>query len=166
MLDGNDDISLNNSCDPDLNLLSEDIKFSLDTTYLLAGKLHNFLDNSVTDWFSILHLHIWSIKKNFENFKLFFPSLEIFFSVALFSEAWLDDLDNLTYELANYIIKHQSFVDTNFKSAIFKTDISDHFPICLFLPSPKAESESETTFIYKRIANTLELERNGNESRP
>ena len=27
-----------------------------------------------------------------------------------------------------------SFLDTNFKSAIFKTDISDHFPICLFLP--------------------------------
>ena len=40
-----------------------------------------------------------------------------------------------------------SFVDTNFKSAIFKTDISDHFPICLFLPSPKVKSESETTFI-------------------
>ena len=27
-----------------------------------------------------------------------------------------------------------SIVDTNFKSAIFKTDISDDFPICLFLP--------------------------------
>ena len=39
-----------------------------------------------------------------------------------------------------------SFVDTNFKSAIFKTDISDHFPIFLFLPSPKVKSESETTF--------------------
>ena len=51
-----------------------------------------------------------------------------------------------------------SFVDTNFKSVSFKTDISDHFPICLFLPSPKVKSESETTFIYKRIVNTLAIE--------
>ena len=51
-----------------------------------------------------------------------------------------------------------SFVDTNFKSAIFKTDISDHFPICLFFPSTKVKSESETTFIYKRIVNTLAIE--------
>ena len=29
-----------------------------------------------------------------------------------------------------------SFVDTDFKSAIFKTDISDHFPVCLLLPLP------------------------------
>ena len=50
-----------------------------------------------------------------------------------------------------------SFVDTNFKSAIFKTDISDHFPICLFLPSVKVKSESETTFIYKRIVNTFAI---------
>ena len=51
-----------------------------------------------------------------------------------------------------------SFVDTNFKSAIFKTDISDHFLICLFLPSTKVKSESETTFIYKRIVNTFAIE--------
>ena len=51
-----------------------------------------------------------------------------------------------------------SFLDTNFKSAISKTDISDHFPICLFLPSTKVKSESETTFIYKRIVNTLAIE--------
>ena len=47
---------------------------------------------------------------------------------------------------------------TNFKSAIFKTDISDHFPICLFLPSTKVKSESETTFIYERIVNTFAIE--------
>ena len=56
----------------------------------------------------------------------------------------------------DYILTN-SFVDTNFKSAIFKTDISDHFPICLFLPSPKVKKESETTFIYKRIVNTLSI---------
>ena len=44
-----------------------------------------------------------------------------------------------------------SFVDTDFKSTIFKTDISDHFPVCLLLPLPSiAKSEKETTFVYKR----------------
>ena len=51
----------------------------------------------------------------------------------------------------------KSFINTNSKSTIFKTDISDHFPICLFPPSPKVKSESETTFIYKRIVNTLAI---------
>ena len=51
-----------------------------------------------------------------------------------------------------------SFVDTNFKSAVFKTDISDHCPICFFLLLPKVKPESETTFIYERIVNTLAIE--------
>ena len=57
LFDDNGNILLDNSYDPDLNLFSENIK-NLDTTYLLPGKLHNFLDNSVTDWFLILHLNI------------------------------------------------------------------------------------------------------------
>ena len=66
----------------------------------------------------------------------------------------------VTMETATVIdqILTNSFVDTNFKSAIFKTDIFDHFPICLFLASPKVKSESETTFIYERIVNTLAIE--------
>ena len=51
-----------------------------------------------------------------------------------------------------------SFIDTNFKSAVIKSGFSDHFPICLFLPSSRAKSESGTTFIYKRLFNTLAIE--------
>ena len=51
----------------------------------------------------------------------------------------------------NYIHTN-SFVDTNFKPAIFKTDIFDHF-----LSSPKVKSERETTSIYIRIVNTLAI---------
>ena len=78
---------------------------------LLPGKLYNFLDNSVTDWFSILHLNIQSIKINSENFKLFLSSLGFSVSVTCFSEAWLDDFDNSTYELPNSISKHQARSD-------------------------------------------------------
>ena len=38
-------------------------------------------------------------------------SLEFSFSVICFSETWLDDLDNSTYELPNYISTHQARSD-------------------------------------------------------
>ena len=52
-LDDNGDILLDNSCDPGKSLFSKNIKI-LDKAYLLPGKLHKFLDYSVTDWFLIL----------------------------------------------------------------------------------------------------------------
>ena len=54
------------------------------------------------------------------------------------------------------------FGDTNFKTAVFKKDISDHFPICIFLSPMTEENENEVTFIYikgvlvvKRLKNLI-----------
>ena len=66
----NTDILLDDSCDPDVNFFNKKFQ-SLDTPYLMPGEFHNFLDNS-SDQFSVLHLNIRSIKKNFENFKNYF----------------------------------------------------------------------------------------------
>ena len=74
-MDDKTDILLDHSYDPGLNLIRENVK-NLDTMYLLPGNLHNFLNNSLTDWFPILHVNIRSIKKKFEKFKLFLSSLE------------------------------------------------------------------------------------------
>ena len=46
-----------------------------------------------------------------------------------------------------------SFIDRNFKTTIFKSDISDHFPIYFIIPSTKAKIENKTSFIFKRIFN-------------
>ena len=46
-----------------------------------------------------------------------------------------------------------SFTDRNFKTAIFKSDVSDHFSICFILPSTKPKTENKTSFIFKRIFN-------------
>ena len=46
-----------------------------------------------------------------------------------------------------------SFIDRNFKTAIFKSDISDHFPVCFIIPSTKPKIENKTSFIFKRIFN-------------
>ena len=51
------------------------------------------------------------LKKNFENFKLFLSSSEFSFSVICFSERSLDDLDNSTHKLSNYISKPQARSD-------------------------------------------------------
>ena len=58
----------------------------------------------------------------------------------------------------DHILKN-SFCDTVFKTAIYKSDVSDHFPICFIIPSPsKQENVAETTFITKRILNTKSIE--------
>ena len=105
----NTDILLDDSCDPDVNFFNKKFQ-SLDTPYLMPGEFHNFLDNS-SDQFSVLHLNIRSIKKNFENFKLFLNSINFTFSVICLSETWWDDLATIEkslYELRNYNSTHQA----------------------------------------------------------
>ena len=105
----NSDILLDDSCDPDVNFFNKKFQ-SLDTPYLMPGEFHNFLDNS-SDQFSVLYLNIRSIKKNFENFKLFLNSINFTFSVICLSETWWDDLATIEkslYELPNYNSTHQA----------------------------------------------------------
>ena len=210
-------------------------------------------------YFNIRSINIRSIKKNFDNFKLFFSTVAFSISVICFSETWLDEVGNFLNELPDYISKHQvrddhkgggvsiyihnslrntfvnvlyrptngkiepfenflvkllssvqnankdlhiagdfnlnlldhesnkkvhdflniiyrndmiptinkptrvtrttataidhiltnSFADRNFKTAIFKSDVSDHFPICFIIRSTKPK----ISFIFKRIFN-------------
>ena len=52
-----------------------------------------------------------------------------------------------------------SFTDTVFKTAIFKSDISDHFPICFIIPSPmKQTNNTKNTVIFKRVFDTESIE--------
>ena len=44
-----------------------------------------------------------------------------------------------------------SFIDSNFRTTIIKSDVSDHFPICFIIPSLKHQSKNETFYICKRI---------------
>ena len=51
-----------------------------------------------------------------------------------------------------------SFIDTTIKTGVIKSDVSDHFPICLFIPSEKVSAENEIVYIYKRIINDETVE--------
>ena len=66
-----------------------------------------------------------------------------------------------------------SFVDTVFKSVIFKSDIPDHFPICfLSHKSLPKQNNKENMFIYKKTLNLLNylnrncMKQNGMKSCP
>ena len=58
----------------------------------------------------------------------------------------------------NHIITN-CFVDTNFKTAIFQSDICDRFPICVFLSPMIDENKNEVTYIYKRNINSAKIEK-------
>ena len=106
IVDNSEDILLDNLCDPDVNFLNLKTQ-NLDLPYILPEEFQKFIDSSSHDSFSILYLNIRSIKKNFDNFELFFSTLGLSFSVICFSETWLNEVGNSLYELPNYTSKHQ-----------------------------------------------------------
>ena len=108
--DNNNNILLDDSCDRDVNFFNVNFE-NLNTPYLFPEDFNSAYENeSSLNYFSILDLNIRSIKKNFENFKMFLNSINFTFSIICFSEAWLDETnstDNSLSELPNYISKHQ-----------------------------------------------------------
>ena len=60
--------------------------------------------------FSVLHLNITSLGKNFEDFKELYKKLNLKFSIVCFSESWTDDnkLENDSLiQLSGYKVLHQ-----------------------------------------------------------
>ena len=46
-----------------------------------------------------------------------------------------------------------SFVENTFKTAIIKSDVSDHFPVCIFIPSTNLFTKNDVIYQYKRAIN-------------
>ena len=51
-----------------------------------------------------------------------------------------------------------SFVNTDFKTFIFKIDISDHFSICFLQRASRPREENEVSCITKRVTNSNAIE--------
>ena len=51
-----------------------------------------------------------------------------------------------------------SFVENTFKTAIIKSDVSDHFPICIFIPSTNLFTKNDVIYQYKRTINDKKIE--------
>ena len=98
---------VDNDHDPDVNFY-HDVSM-LDTQYIMPDKFKtNFKDFSKN--FSVLHLNIRSINKNFEAFTEFYSKMNYIFSVICFSETWASEENinkNSTFQLKNYNVIHQ-----------------------------------------------------------
>ena len=99
---------VDNDHDPDVNFY-HDVSM-LDTQYLMPDKFKtNFKDFSKNS-FSVLHLNIRSINKNFEPFSEFYSKLKHVFSVICFSETRASEENinkNSAFQLNNYNVTHQ-----------------------------------------------------------
>ena len=139
---------------------------NLDSPYILSEEFQKFIDSSSHDSFSILHLNIRSIKKNFENFKLFFSFLGFSFSMICFSETWLVEVGNSLYELPNYISKPQVRDDRKGGGVSIYIHNSESFKVLLNLWINSVDIESlsiESTLDNKRriFVNVLYRPPNG-----
>ena len=107
-LENSGNILFGNSSDPDLHFDNTNIQ-NLNTPYTLPEELQKFLGDDKDENVPVLHLNIRSIKKNFENFKMFLSDQNFSFSIICFSEKWLNNsnVDNSNYELPNCVSVHQ-----------------------------------------------------------
>ena len=93
---------------PDVNFY-DDIS-SLETSYLSTSEIDENFQNSSKESFSVLHLNIRSMNKNFELFQNFYKSLSTKFSIICPTETWANDSNinhNTLFQLDRYIPVHQ-----------------------------------------------------------
>ena len=101
------DILLNNNRDPDLNFFNS-VNFE-NSNYVTPHEAFQELKQTDCDNFSILHLNVRSMNKNFEDFKSFYMSLKYEFKVICLSETWAENnIENFsTLKIPNYKLIHQ-----------------------------------------------------------
>ena len=101
--------SINSEHDRDINFY-QDIS-SLWTHYCSPNEFQNNFQCFLKDSFSVLHLNIRSMNKNFESFKELYSTINFKFSIVCFSETWVDDISfskNSNFQLSGYQVLHQA----------------------------------------------------------
>ena len=98
----------NSESDPYINFYS-DIS-PLDTKCFNPNEIREGFECLCKNGFSVLHVNIRSINKNFETFKNFYSKLNCTFSVICFSETWATDnsiCNDSNFQIENYTVLHQ-----------------------------------------------------------
>ena len=94
---------------PDYNLFSQNFE-NLKTQYFLPEDLTNNFKSVKDYYFSILHVNIISISKNFDKLKLFLFHFSFQFKISCLTEAWSHDneiIKNSNFQLLDYTVIHQ-----------------------------------------------------------
>ena len=98
-----------NDCNqnPDVNFYNIS---SLESNYLSSSEIDKNFQNFSKESFSVLHLNIRSMNKNFEAFQDFYKSLNTKFSIICLTETWANDSDinhSSLFQLEGYIPVHR-----------------------------------------------------------
>ena len=104
----NEDLK-DNDQDPDVNFYQTQIS-SLDASYYILNKVKEILENFQQKSFSVLHLNIHSMSKNFESFREFLDSLCFSFGAICLSETWCQphETSNSNLQIPGYVSLHQT----------------------------------------------------------
>ena len=78
---------MNNESDLDIYFYKSSVS-NVEANYFLMTEVKSSLIGFDPNAFSVLHLNIRSMKKNFENFKEFLKNLSVSFSASCLSETW------------------------------------------------------------------------------
>ena len=101
---------LDKNIDPDVNFFSDHNIPVLDTNYHFPNEVKEDLKDIVLAGFSILHLNMRCMKKNFESFRELLLQMKFDFRIICLSETWRDDYsysNNSLFHLPNYNVVHQ-----------------------------------------------------------
>ena len=80
--------------DPDVNFFLDNIPSLILNIFHPLNIFHvkiGFSKFESPDTFSVLHINIRSLRKNFEDFKKLYQTLNLKFNIVCFSETWADD---------------------------------------------------------------------------
>ena len=80
---------MNNESDPDVNSYQNNVS-NVEANYFLMTEIKSSLKVFDPNAFSVLHLNIRGMKKNFENFKELLKNLSVSFSAICLSETWCE----------------------------------------------------------------------------
>ena len=84
---------------------------SLETSYLSPSEIDKNFQNLSKESFTVFHLNIRSMNKNFEAFQDFCKSLTTIFSIICLTERWINDSNinqNSTFQLEEYTSVHKT----------------------------------------------------------
>ena len=99
----------NSDNDPDYNIFNENLP-NLDTPYVLPQECYEIFHKFKNDSFSVLHVNMLSLKKNFEKLKLLLSKINFSFKVICLTETWCEDErfeKTSIYQLNDYTAIHQ-----------------------------------------------------------
>ena len=97
---------VDNESNPDVTFYQNNFS-NVEANYFLMTEVKSSLKGFNSNSFSVLHLNIRSMKKNFKNFKEFLKNLSVSFSAICLSETWCESQEesqNLNYFLSVYAI--------------------------------------------------------------